>query len=154
MSDQQTSEAPDARSLLDEHLDAVERVLQETGVSRSERQSICEEVEGQAWEIARQRADAEPGPEHMRMVLAEMDDPAAYMEGAEGGKAEQQPLLAARGVHPFALCSLLVPPVGFVLMLTPLGPRGESAGAVVLIVLGCLALLFGVLGIRAIRQAP
>ena len=41
----------EARARLDEHLDSVERVLAETGVPRSDRRGIRDEVEAQACEI-------------------------------------------------------------------------------------------------------
>ena len=101
----------EARARLDEHLDSVDRVLAESGVSRSDRRSICDEVEAQACEMAWARAEGEPTEQDMRAVLAELDAPEAYRQAAEtnGQAYAARPLAAGLRLHPFALCALLVP---------------------------------------------
>lgn len=101
----------EARARLDEHLGSVDRVLAEAGVPASDRRSICDEVEAQACEMAWARAEGEPTEQHMRAVLAELDDPEAYRDAAEpGGQAcAARPVAAGPSIHPYALCALVVP---------------------------------------------
>src|SRR3990170_3428982 len=81
---------PEARTLLNQHLDAVDRALADSGVPRSERRTICEEVESQACEMLRQRAPGEPTEQDVQAILAEMDDPESFRQ-----RADAAPQLAA-----------------------------------------------------------
>ena len=146
----------DAQDRLDEYLDAVDRVLADTGVSRSERRSICDEVEAQACEMAWQRATGEPSAVDMDAVLAEMDAPQAYGDAgpASAPRGATQGLDAGRKVHPFALWALLLPATAVLLVSTLLCPRGEVPTFVCFGVIALASVLFSVLAVRDIRREP
>lgn len=145
-----------ARTLLDRHLDAVERVLDEAGVSRSERRAICDEVETQACEMAWRRAEGEPTEQHIKAVLAELDDPEAYRTAAEPAapKTAARALEAGPQVHKFALWAFLLPPAEFVLLFTPFHPKGEGPTYVCFAVVSFVCIVFAALAIRDIRRQP
>ena len=63
---------------IDDHLDAIDDVLRNGGLSRSERQNILDDVEAQVHEMLVDRAPGEPRFEDARAVLAEMDSPESY----------------------------------------------------------------------------
>jgi hypothetical protein len=89
-------EAP-LRALVENRLDAIERVLLLAGVARGERRGIVEEVEAQFYELLARRAAAEPTRADVLAVLAALDPPEAYApEGyrerlAEAASREQGP---------------------------------------------------------------
>ena len=144
------------RERLDKHLDAIERVLAEAGVPRSERRSICDEVEAQACEMVWERAAGEPTEQHMRAVLAELDDPEAYREAAEpGGQARgvSGPVADCK-VHSFALWAFLLPAAGVLLVFSPFRPQGEGPTFIWFGVLTFLSFVFATLAIRDIRREP
>jgi len=154
MSDAERVLSAEARARLDEHLDSVQRVLSEAGVPRPDRRGICDEVETQACEMAWQRTDGEPTEEHMKAVLAELDDPEAYREAATpSGPVDSTPP-PDRGprIHRFALCALLVPMGGLFLEFSPIPfhlPALPCLG-----VAASLSIAFAILAIRAIRREP
>jgi hypothetical protein len=66
------------RELIDERLDAIDRVLLRAGVSRGERCRIVEEVEAQVYEQLARRAGGEPTRADVAAVLDSLDPPEAY----------------------------------------------------------------------------
>jgi hypothetical protein len=122
----------DVRERLDEHLDSVERVLAEAGVSRAERRSICDEVETQACEMVWQRSEGEPTEQQIRAVLAELDDPEAYREAADPSEqvhTAHRPVANSK-VHSFALWALLLPAADVFLLFSgiPIHRRARCPG--------------------------
>ncbi len=67
----------DVRRRIDEHLDAIERILLRGSVTRIERRSIVDEVETQIYEMLAARPDQEPAAA-VSAILAELDPPTAY----------------------------------------------------------------------------
>jgi hypothetical protein len=67
-----------ARALVEERLDAIDRVLLEVGMSRGERCGIVQEVEAQVYELLTRRTTGEPNRQDVRDVLASLDPPEAY----------------------------------------------------------------------------
>lgn len=67
----------DVRRQIDDHLDAIERVLLRGNVSRSERRNIVDEVETQIYDMLAARSDQDPVAA-VTAILAELDPPAAY----------------------------------------------------------------------------
>lgn len=67
----------DVRRRIDDHLDAIERVLLRGNVTRIERRSIVDEVETQIYEMLAARPEQESAAAVVA-ILAELDPPAAY----------------------------------------------------------------------------
>jgi hypothetical protein len=76
------------RSLIDDRLDAIERVLLQAGTPRAERQSIIAEVETQIFELLARR-DGQPLPETLHEVLASLDAPESFLpeEGLQSNQS-------------------------------------------------------------------
>ncbi len=146
----------EVQARLDEHLDSVERALTDAGVSRSERHTICDEVEAQACEMVWQRAEGEPTEQDMRAVLAELDDPEAYREAADpsGPASTARATVAGPKVHPFALWALLLPAATVLLVFSPLRPQGEVSTFIFFGVVTFVSIVFATLAIRDIRREP
>lgn len=142
----------EAQSLLDAHLDAVERVLLDAGLARSERQAICDEIQAQARDMLEARGAAPPTVEDMRAVLITMDPPESYSESAlpMAPKVPAEPTC----LHPAALWSVILPVAAFLLMLLSFGPKGEGAGLTFLGAAALIAVALGVASIVAIRRQP
>jgi len=153
MNESQPALNADARARLDEHLDSVERVLSDIGVSRSERRSICDEVESQACEMVWQRAEGEPTEPHMAAVLAELDSAEAYRETAEPSDELRaaHPPVTHPAIHKFALWAFLAPAGGVLLVFSPLRPPGEVP---TFIWFGIVSVVFAAMAIRDIRREP
>lgn len=144
-----------AQRLLEEHLDAVERVLAESGVSRSERRSICDEVEAQAVEMVWDRSEGAPTEQVMKAVLAELDGPEAYRttEKPERQRTVETDSNAPPKIHPYAWWALLIP-VAAILAIVLNVTRGETEIMSLIGVISPLSILFGVLAIQSIRRSP
>jgi hypothetical protein len=83
---------PGLRDLVEDRLDAIERVLVLAGVSRRERASIVEEVEAQVFEMLARRNAGEPTRADVLAVLAALDPPEAYApEGYRRQLVAEQP---------------------------------------------------------------
>ncbi|MFI4852841.1 MAG: hypothetical protein ACIAZJ_27325 [Gimesia chilikensis] len=150
------SKLPDeVRSPLDEYLDAIEQVLAETGISRSERHNICDEVEAQVLEMAWERTGTQPERQDISAIIAELDDPTAYRDRDEITAAAVLPLeTTQRRRHPLAMTALLLPVAGLLLIFTPLAPRGESFTYAWFAIIGFLSIVFAGLAARDIRLTP
>lgn len=138
----------DARKLLDDHLDAVERVLAESGMSRLERRVVCDEVETQAGEMAIARANGEITCHIMQSVISELDPPAGYRQPAE--PAPSHPALSPppQKLSSFAIGSVIVPIIATMLLLSSdgaLGVIGWVGGVAV------ISFLLSMIAIRDIR---
>lgn len=72
----------DARQRIDDHLDAIERVLIQGNVSRTERRSIVDEVESQIYDMFSARPDQEPLTA-VAEILSSLDAPEAYAPDAQ-----------------------------------------------------------------------
>lgn len=142
----------EAQSLLDAHLDAVERVLLNAGLSRAERQTICDEIQSQARDMLEARGVAAPTVADMQAVLAAMDPPDSYRDSA-APTAPKVPAKPTR-LHPAALWSVILPAAAFLLMFLPFGPKGEGAGLTFLGATALIAVALGVASIVAVRSRP
>src|SRR4051794_22333490 len=98
--------SPPLQALVDERLDAIDRVLLHAGVSRGERRGIVGEVEAQVFELLSRRTAGEPARADVLAVLGQLDPPESYApEGfdvrpeAVGRAAARRP----RGPRPSAL---------------------------------------------------
>jgi hypothetical protein len=69
---------PQLRSLIDERLDAIDRVLVQARIGWTERRNIVEEVETQIFELLARRGQS-PTEEDVLAVLAAIDPPEAYL---------------------------------------------------------------------------
>ncbi len=70
--------SPDLLSLIETRLDLVDRVLLDARVSRADRTSILQELEGQILEQVERRS-SQPARTDVLAVLAEMDPPEAFL---------------------------------------------------------------------------
>jgi hypothetical protein len=80
----------DARRLIDERLDAIERVLLARNVSRLERRDIIDGVEAQIYDMLSARPETDPR-EAVAAVLAALDPPEAFATAGETGPAMPPP---------------------------------------------------------------
>jgi hypothetical protein len=154
-----------SQELVDERLDAIDRVLLQAGVSRGERLGIIEEVSAQIQELLGRRG-GEPTRAEVRSVLDSLDPPEAYApegsprrwEGRERfGEVRRwvaQPSLLAMGSAFGGVFLLLI--AAIMVWVVVEGDVNE----LVLLVLGGLLLLVGaavsvcgILGIRQIRAS-
>jgi hypothetical protein len=112
-----------ARDLVEERLDAIDRVLLEVGMSRGERCGIVQEVEAQVYELLARRSPGEPSRQDVREVLASLDPPEAYapegyrhrLHRRRAAPREPQPSLLAIGGAAGAVLNLIA--VGLLLAL-------------------------------------
>jgi len=70
--------SPSLQSLVDQRLDAVERVLLITKVSRGERRGILDELEAHVHELLGRRNTGQPTAQDVTAVLAQLDPPESY----------------------------------------------------------------------------
>ncbi|MGD9644856.1 MAG: hypothetical protein AB7U73_04035 [Pirellulales bacterium] len=95
---------PELQALVDERLDAIERVLLSTGVSRGERGGIVGEVETQIFELLARRTSGEPTRDDVLAVLSQLDPPESYapegftMRSGAAAPAPRQPRTSALAV--------------------------------------------------------
>lgn len=68
-----------AQSIIDRHLDAIETSLRASGMTRSERSSILEDVENQIREMLEKRTSGAPQENEVRAIIAELDAPESYL---------------------------------------------------------------------------
>lgn len=92
----------EVRRRIDDHLDAIERVLLAGGVSRGERRGIVDEVEAQIYEMLSERSALEPVAA-VNEILARLDPPQAYAPELAVETAAHAP--AAAAVEPAMMLS-------------------------------------------------
>lgn len=72
--------SPDLERLIDERLDAVDRILSLSRTARSERMQILSDLESQIRDRLVSRTSEEPTRADLLAVLAELDPPEAYLD--------------------------------------------------------------------------
>ncbi|MFO1006254.1 MAG: hypothetical protein U0929_09870 [Planctomycetaceae bacterium] len=72
--------SPDLERLIDERLDAVDRILSLSRTARSERMQILSDLESQIRDRLASRTSEEPTRADLLAVLAELDPPEAYLD--------------------------------------------------------------------------
>lgn len=141
----------DARKLLDSHLDAVERVLADSGMSRLERRVVCDEVETQACEMAIERSKVgEITLSVMQNVIAELDSPASYVHQADPAPVHAAISHPPQKLSSFAIGSVIVPIIAVMLLLASdgaLGVLGWLGGVTV------ISVLLSMIALRDIRHS-
>jgi hypothetical protein len=68
----------DVRERIDEHLDAIDRILAAQGTSRAERRNVTDDVETQILDMLAARVTGSPALADIDAVLAELDAPEAF----------------------------------------------------------------------------
>jgi hypothetical protein len=119
---------PGLRDLVEDRLDAIERVLVLAGVSRRERASIVEEVEAQVFEMLARRGAGELTRADVLAVLAALDPPEAYApEGYRRLVREQprEPRPSLLAIGSAAVAALHLPVTGLLLYALQ-GTNGDS----------------------------
>jgi len=86
---------PDLRTLIDERLDAIDRMLLRAQVSYSERRSIVAEVETQIFELLSRKTD-NPTREDVVAVLDSLDPPESYVPEELRGRVTSRPIGSPR----------------------------------------------------------
>jgi len=102
MTDEANHAGNEPRARIDAYLDAIDRVLTASGMSRAERRNVCDDVETQIQEMLARRAGDAPSVADVEAVLAKLDPPEAYAASrTESGESqpaasEVGPVLPAR----------------------------------------------------------
>jgi hypothetical protein len=152
------------QAIVDERLDAIDRVLLEAEVSRAERRGVIEEVEAQIYELLGRRTSGEPTRGDVASVLDALDPPEAY--APEGSRrrwaSERRGPVRPRVPQPslLALASglggLMVAGLALLLALLVLDADDWSLMILTfagLCVVGTAVFAGGILAIRQIREA-
>ena len=148
----QKSMPAESRRLLDQHLDAIERVLAQSGLARSERRAICDEVETQAIEMASSRSGDDMTITIMQSVIAELDPPEGYRQHDDSASVAATPLAQhPQKISPFALGSIILPIVAVMLILSADGALGIFS---ILGGVSVISFLLASLAIRDMRYSP
>ncbi len=105
-----TDYAADVQQRIDDHLDAIDRVLQREEMTRSERRHVIDDVENQIRDMLAERVEHEPSVPDVDAVLAELDPPEAYADMDTATRGD----VATRSTEPprlsrVALTGLIVP---------------------------------------------
>jgi len=82
MADDTRDLTPAVRDRIDAHLDAIDAVLRDAGLSHGERRTITDEVESQIREMLAARAGDSPTVADVEAILATLDPPESYAEEA------------------------------------------------------------------------
>ena len=80
-----------AQRLIDQHLEAIAVSLRTSGMSRSVRRSILDDIENQIYEMLEERTAGNPQENEVRAVLAELDAPESYLTSSDLGERESLP---------------------------------------------------------------
>lgn len=76
------------RQLIDARLDAIERALMASGMTRADRSQIVSAIEDQIVEMLNQQGSDDPTREDVLQVLARIDPPEAYLEFSALGASD------------------------------------------------------------------
>ncbi len=68
----------EAQQCIDDHLDLIDAVLRDGGMTRSDRQSVLDDVRGHIVEMLRERVQCESMVGDVQAVIAELDPPESY----------------------------------------------------------------------------
>jgi hypothetical protein len=157
---------PSLQALIDDRLDAIERVLLRAGVARGERRGIVEEVEAQVYELLSRKSGAEPVRADVLAVLAALDPPEAYAPEPYRHRVSENvgtPIIRMRRPQPslLALCSagggvLAMFLAMLLVILMSVGDYGELAlilGAAFFVPVALAVTTCGILSIVRIRRS-
>lgn len=162
--------SPTLRQLIDQRLDAIDRVLMTAEVPRGERSNILGDVESHVFDrLAESAADHEPTRRDVLDVLARLDPPEAYAPEEYRERASQAagataaaPRMRRAKVSKLAITSMILAacavPTSLVGMVGVFGVLGEidEIGLVAAVVAGVpalgLSIASAVLGVLAIRS--
>ncbi len=86
-----------AQRVIDEHLDAIEASLRASGVPRSERQGVVDNVENQINEMLAARVAGTPTEEDVRALIAGLDAPESFVEAMGPPATEVVPVPVTTG---------------------------------------------------------
>ena len=87
----------DVQSKIDGHLDAIDRVLAQCGIPRTERLAITNEVEHLIRESLARRDENQPTSADVDAVLMDLDPPESYGETKEDAKPKQGKIESLQG---------------------------------------------------------
>lgn len=113
------------RKRIDEHLDAIDRILTDSGMTRSERRNITDDVESQILDMLGARSGDDPTLPDVEAILAELDPPEAYGADAQGASAASAQSVQADAVS----------------VAVPAFPRGLGITSLVLALVGSFGIV-------------
>lgn len=85
------------RQLIDARLDAIERALMASGMTRGDRSQIVSAIEEQIVEMLNQQGSDEPTREDVLQVLAQIDPPEAYLDVNSMGAPDMASVVESGG---------------------------------------------------------
>ncbi len=156
---------PSLQRLVNERLDAIDRVLLLSGLPRPERQAAVAEVDSQIHEMLAQRAPAGPERHDLLAVLSQLDPPEAFLSeesaAAQLGPAAVSPQRKQLQPQPsvLALCSAVAGLIGGLSIVGVIVGYLYDSEAVALLsgmialLMGILATIGGVVSIFRIRES-
>lgn len=140
------------QALIDSHIDQVDVALVEAGHTRSDRMTICDNLQEQIVEMLECR-DETPTAEDVRAILYELDDPNSFGDAHRPSPCPDNPRTL-----PLSITAACVAVLGVVVGLIYAEWRGHESdrqqAAVICFLITSLSLLMGVTAIRQIRQSP
>ena len=143
----------EVQCVVDAHVDAVEQVLQNTEVTRSERRTICDELEGHINELLTQRFGDAPTIPQAEELLLQLDPPHSW---SGSGGLPRTSATPARSALPLAAVATAVALFGVLLPFVYAEWRDNDAGRMVAgimaILITCLASALGIAAIRQLRS--
>ncbi len=143
----------EVRIEIDAHLDEVDKVLQESDVSRSERRALCDEVECQIIDMLSERCSANPTVADVKALLAGMDSPSRFAR--QNDDRQLQPI-SEPTVLPLATAAAMTAVFGVIGAIIWAEWRGAESdrqqAAIIAFLMTFLALGMGVTAIREIRR--
>lgn len=142
---------------IDDHLDLIDEALRGSGMSRSERQSILDDVQTQILDMLAERTEGDPTVEDVRAVIAELDPPESYATGDDVFTERLVPPPQAGSEPRFSKLAIIGAfwgslPFVFVLLavlVASLARKGGPSPALGLLILNVLLLPLGLVALTA-----
>lgn len=151
-----TTDMPsNVRREIDDYLEEVEAVLQQSDVSRSERRTLCDELDCQIMDMLAQRYPDAPSVGDAKALLAEMDPPSRFARHDTSTQLEQTSAPSFLALSIGAAVTAILGIIGAFLWAEWRGAESDrQQAAVIAFLITLLALAMGVTAIRGIRRNP
>lgn len=142
------------QNVIDDYVNNVDAVLQQSNVSPSERQAICDELECLTTEKLIERCTASPSAADAEALLAEMDPPSQWARQYVTSPEVETPSVSRMpSILPLAIVAPLLAIIGVGLGIMTAEAIGGTSGRLTAAVVSFLVTgLATTLGITAIRQ--
>lgn len=147
----------EVQTSIDAHIRDVDQSLQQSGVGQSERQSICEQLQSQIFEMLSERCTHEPQVADVRSLLAELESPADWAESGRRNQPAKAPSASAR-ISRLAIVSATIGVFGIAGAFGYSVLRGNESGrqeaAIICFLITLLAMAMGFTAIKEMRREP